>query len=52
MPFYNVYAESDWPESMGELMPIYLNKEFESKDHAKAAGESQYDDLEIIVEDA
>lgn len=49
MEKWNVFAVSDWPESMGELLLVYKAKEFESKDHAKKAGEAQYQNLKIVV---
>jgi hypothetical protein len=49
---FNVYGVSDWPEEEGGRFAIFLEREFESKEHAKQAGHEQYsDDLEIIVED-
>lgn len=47
---FNVYAISDWPESFGERMTVYNNKEFASEQEALEAGKRQYDDLEIEVE--
>ena len=48
---YNVYAISDWPESFGEHIVVYENREFVSKEAALAAGQSQYNNLEIEVEE-
>ena len=48
---YNVYAISDWPESFGERIAVYEYKEFASKEAALIAGQKQYNDLEIEVEE-
>ena len=51
MPKFNVYAESNWPESEGQYIPIFLSKEFDSEELAMLAGEKHYEDLEIYVEE-
>lgn len=47
---YNVYFFSDWPESLGERIDVYVGKEFESEQAALTAANIQYNNVEFEVE--
>jgi len=52
MKLFNVYGVSDWPESMGERFPIFLEKPFENEEEAKASAQAAYStDLVVEVEE-
>lgn len=52
MKLFNVYGVSDWPESMEERFPIFLEKPFENEEEAKANAHAAYStDLVVEVEE-
>ena len=50
MARFNVYFFSDWPESYGERIDVYVNTEFASEQYALEAATIHYGPVEFIVE--
>lgn len=50
MKAYDVYAISDWPETLGEVIMIWECKLFNSWEEAIQAGKAHYPDLEVNAE--
>lgn len=51
--FYNIYGVSDWPETDGELFPIFLNKFFQCRQEAIDLAKKVYDNsVELVIKPA
>ena len=53
----NVFGVSDWPESLGERFPIFLNEDFSSQDEAISLARKNYNgslevEIEVVKDDA